>query len=154
MRENLKIIITGISIVLVMVACRKEEEGNGGEVPPPTTTVKLEKKELRGVWMATVWELDWSMGTYDTAAQKKKYTDYLDKFVQCKINAVFVQIRPTADAFYNSGYESWSKNITGVVGKDPGYDVLDFMVKDVITKYAQSVLPVTMSITIARCMLM
>lgn len=112
------------------VSCSKDnDDDNGGDTPPPSS-FSLARKEMRGVWIATVWELDWPQATYDMTAQKKKYTDYLDKFVSCNVNTVFVQVRPTADAFYNSPYEPWSKSITGVAGKDPGYDVLDFMVKE------------------------
>lgn len=49
----------------------------------------MPKKELRGVWIATVWGLDWPMDDYNAVSQKKKYTDYLDLFVQHNINAVF-----------------------------------------------------------------
>ncbi len=117
-----------MSVLLMMISCSKDD-GDGGENPPPST-LTLPKKELRGVWMATVWELDWPQSVYAMEAQKKQYTDYLDKFVECNINTVFVQIRPTADAFYDSSYESWSRSITGVAGKDPGYDVLEFMITE------------------------
>ena len=64
------------------------------------------------------------------ASQKKKYTDYLDLFEKCGINAVFFQIRSKADAYYESQYEPWSKTITGTVGKNPGYDVLKFLIDE------------------------
>lgn len=80
--------------------------------------------------MATVWELDWPMGAHDAASQKKKYTDYLDLFEKCGINAVYFQIRSKADAYYESQYEPWSKTITGEPGKNPGYDVLKFLIDE------------------------
>lgn len=129
-KKSFKHIIVIMSLVLMMVACSKDNNDDGGETPPPSTTITLAQKEMRAVWVATVWELDWPQGVYNMAAQKKKYTDYLDKFVECNVNAVFVQIRPTADAFYDSSYEPWSKSITGTAGKDPGYDVLAFMIEE------------------------
>ena len=45
------------------------------------------------------------------------------------MNAVVVQIKPTADAFYPSNY-GWSEYITGTQGKDPGYDPLAFMIEE------------------------
>lgn len=57
------------------------------------------------------------MEDYNAATQQKKYTDYLDLLVANNMNAVFFQIRGMADAFYESQYESWSKNITGTAGK-------------------------------------
>ena len=133
MKRELSYLLTLLCLAFFAVSCEKEPNGgdDGGETPPPSPSViTLAKKEMRAVWMATVWEIDWPQGLYSEAAQKKKYTDYLDKFVECNVNAVFVQIRPTADAFYNSSYESWSKSITGVAGKDPGYDVLAFMIAE------------------------
>ncbi len=90
----------------------------------------LPQKELRGVWIATVWGLDWPMGRYGAEQQKKLYTDYLDLMVECNMNAVFFQIRGMADAFYESQYEPWSKNITGTAGQKPNYDVLGFLIEE------------------------
>ena len=94
-------------------ACGKEEQpfkpggstgggGTGGGGTTDPVKVEFPRKELRGVWVATVWELDWPMGAHDAASQKKKYTDYLDLFEKCGINAVFFQIRSKADAYYES----------------------------------------------------
>ena len=104
--------------------------GNGGGTNPPGSSITLQKKEMRGVWIATVWSLDWPQSDHNATSQKKKYTDLLDKLVSSGVNAVFVQIRPNGDAFYNSPYEPWSKWITGTLGKDPGYDVLKFMLEE------------------------
>lgn len=46
------------------------------------------------------------------------------------MNAVVVQIKPTADSFYPSKYGPWSEYLTGTQGKDPGYDPLAFMVEE------------------------
>jgi len=102
----------------------------GGTTNPPSTDISLQKREMRGAWIATVWSLDWPREDYVATSQKKKYTDLLDQLIASGVNAVFVQIRPNGDAFYNSPYEPWSKWITGTLGKDPGYDVLEFMLEE------------------------
>ena len=43
---------------------------------------------------------------------------------------MFVQVRPTADAFWPSPLEPWSQYLTGVQGQDPGYDPLAFIVDE------------------------
>lgn len=86
--------------------------------------------ELRGVWVSTVEELDWPMGIYDEEGQKELYRRYLDIFEKLNINAVFFQVRPLADAFYDSGIEPWSASITSERGRDPGYDVLRFLIDE------------------------
>ena len=97
---------------------------------PVIETQLLPKKELRGVWMATVWGLDWPRGDYNAETQKAKYIEYMDLFADNNINAVFVQVRGMADSYYDSSYEPWSKYITGVAGKKPDYDVLRFMIDE------------------------
>lgn len=125
-----------IIILLVLVAaCSKDDEGilNDGshsQGEGQTSSSVLPGKELRGVWIATVWGLDWPMEKYDADVQKKLYTDYLDLLVGYNMNAVFFQIRGMADAFYESEYEPWSKYITGSAGVRPDYDVLGFLVEE------------------------
>lgn len=54
----------------------------------------------------------------------------LDELQNMGLNAVFVQVRPAADAIYPSTLVPWSKFLTGTQGKDPGYDPLAFMVEE------------------------
>lgn len=117
-------------------ACKKDTNPNPNPppTPPPTgggsTELVYPKREMRGVWMATVYGLDWPMGQNSVAAQKQQYIDYLNQFENLNINAVFVQVKAMGDAFYNSPYEPWSAAITGTRGQDPGYDVLKFMIDE------------------------
>ncbi|WUI03363.1 family 10 glycosylhydrolase [Spirillospora sp. NBC_00431] len=117
-----------------------EDDGAGGEpvragtkaecpaVPPPRDD---RSRQLRAMWIATVAGIDWPKDTGDPAAeQKKQFSRLLDTATAMNMNAVFVQIRPNSDAFYPSPYEPWSQWITGTQGKDPGYDVLAFMIKE------------------------
>mgnify|MGYP000572670176 FL=1 len=129
--------ITLVALLAFAVSCSKDDDGEN--MPPEPTppvekpepqAVTLPQKELRGAWITTVWGIDWPMEDYNAATQQKKYTDYLDLLVANNMNAVFFQIRGMADAFYESQYESWSKNITGTAGKNPGYDVLGFLVEE------------------------
>src|SRR5699024_4901793 len=46
------------------------------------------------------------------------------------INAVFFQVKGMGDAYYDSPYEPWSISITGTRGKDPGYDILQFLIEE------------------------
>lgn len=126
------------ALLLAFVAsCSKDDIiPEEGETDPPqgggdqTLSAVLPKKELRGVWMTTVWGIDWPMGEYSAVAQKKLYTDYLDLLADYNMNAVFFQIRSMADAFYESQYEPWSKYITGNAGTKPTYDVLKFLIEE------------------------
>ena len=69
--------------------------------------------ELRGVWITRF--------AYTTRPQLEAI---IDRAAAANFNAVFVQIRGEADAYYNSAYEPWSKRLTGTLGRDPGWDPL------------------------------
>lgn len=91
------------------------------------------KKEFRGVWVATVDNIDWpTKGNYQPEKQKEEFRALLDMHQRNGINAVIAQIRPATDAFYPSPYEPWSEWLTGKQGVPPSpyYDPLQFMIEE------------------------
>jgi uncharacterized lipoprotein YddW (UPF0748 family) len=99
-----------------------------------STSVDAQKAEFRGVWMATVANIDWpSSKTLSTERQKEEFIQLLDMHQRNGMNAVVVQVRPSADAFYKSSYEPWSEFLTGTQGKAPSpyYDPMEFMIEEV-----------------------
>ncbi|GCE26902.1 hypothetical protein KDA_23860 [Dictyobacter alpinus] len=84
-----------------------------------------------GVWIATVKNIDWPSRAGLTAdAQRSEFRKQLDKVQAMHLNTVVVQVKPEADALYPSKYAPWSRYLTGVQGKDPGYNPLAFMVTE------------------------
>ena len=91
------------------------------------------KPEFRGVWIATVDNIDWpTKGDYNSTSQKASFIKMLDMHQRNGINALVVQIRPCTDAFYPSPYEPWSQWLTGIQGQPPSpyYDPLAFMISE------------------------
>ncbi len=94
------------------------------------------KREMRAGWLATVARIDWpttlmsNVTPQNIAIQKAEFTSILDSVVAANMNAVFFQVRPETDAFYNSAYEPWSEYLTGTRGKNPGYDPLAFAIEE------------------------
>lgn len=89
------------------------------------------KRQLRGVWIATVKNIDWpSRAGLAVERQKAEYVKILDAAVKRRLNAVFVQVRPASDALYKSSLEPWSQYLSGAPGKDPGWDPLPFLVDE------------------------
>ena len=86
--------------------------------------------EMRGVWISSVYNMDWPQTKNNITAQKKEYTDLLDKLKSVGMNTVIVQIRPKSDALYKSSINPWSEYLTGTQGKDPGYDPLTFLIDE------------------------
>ena len=91
------------------------------------------RPEFRGVWVATVDNIDWpGKGNFDTDSQKVEFIRLLDMHQRNGMNAMVVQIRPCTDAFYPSPYEPWSQWLTGTQGRPPSpyYDPLQFMIDE------------------------
>jgi uncharacterized lipoprotein YddW (UPF0748 family) len=87
------------------------------------------KRQLRALWIGSVQRLDWpSVGTIEQ--MKQEYLGLLDYSVSTHINAVIVQVRPTADSFWPAALEPWSRYLTGTAGLDPGWDPMEFLVSE------------------------
>ncbi|MER5441268.1 family 10 glycosylhydrolase [Streptomyces sp. NPDC002790] len=83
------------------------------------------RRQLRGMWLATVANRDWpSRAGLGAAEQRAELIAHLDTAVRRRLNAVIFQIRPTADALWPSAHEPWSAVLTGTQGQDPGWDPL------------------------------
>ena len=100
-------------------------QASAQQIPP--------KREFRAVWIATINNIDWpKYGSLRSQDQQQQFRSMLDRLQRSGINAVFVQIRPSADAFYESSLEPWSEWLTGKQGHAPTpfYDPLKFMVEE------------------------
>jgi uncharacterized lipoprotein YddW (UPF0748 family) len=90
-------------------------------------------REFRGVWIATVDNIDWpSKPGLPVDAQKAELLALLDHAARIRLNAVILQVRPAADALYRSTLEPWSVYLTGQNGRapDPMWDPLSFAVAE------------------------
>ncbi|MFD7325542.1 glycoside hydrolase family 10 protein [Streptomyces sp. NPDC059875] len=81
--------------------------------------------EFRGMWLATITNRDWpSIPGLDRARQRAELLAHLDRAVERRLNTVILQVRPSADALWPSPHEPWAECLTGVQGRDPGWDPL------------------------------
>src|SRR5258708_22306794 len=91
------------------------------------------KYEFRAAWVASVENIDWpSKKGLPVDSQKVEFIRLVEMYRRNGVNAMVVQIRPAADAFFPSPYEPWSEWLTGTQGKapDPYYDPLSFMIEE------------------------
>jgi uncharacterized lipoprotein YddW (UPF0748 family) len=91
------------------------------------------KREMRAVWIATVNNIDWSpKNEFEPYRQREAMLQILDTLEVLKINTLIFQIRPTADTFYKSEIETWSRFLTGNQGVAPYpfYDPLAFVIDE------------------------
>lgn len=100
---------------------------------PATATPPI--RQLRAAWIATVTNINWpSAPGLSISKQQQEYVTLLNGMQQMNMNAVIVQVKAGADAFYPSQYFPWSHYLTGVEGKNPGYDPLAFMIQQAHTR--------------------
>ncbi|WP_086691950.1 glycoside hydrolase family 10 protein [Streptomyces recifensis] len=89
------------------------------------------RREMRGVWLATVANRDWpSRPGLPPEEQRAELIAHLDRAVADRLNTVIFQVRPTADALWPSPYEPWAEYLTGTQGRDPGWDPLGTAVRE------------------------
>jgi len=123
LRNVLSLILLPLLLILPALAFAQSP---GATAPPP-------KYEFRAAWVASVDNIDWpSKKGLPVDSQKVEFTRLLDMHQHNGLNAVVVQIRPAADAFYASPYEPWSEWLTGIQGQPPSpyYDPLAFMIEE------------------------
>ncbi|AZQ62547.1 glycoside hydrolase [Flammeovirga pectinis] len=93
----------------------------------------VQKREFRGVWVATLNAIDWPYSEKDSADQQKEdFISLLDFHQKRGINAVIVQVRSSADVIYPSNIEPWCSSLSGKMGEAPKpfYDPLAFMIAE------------------------
>nr|WP_082591361.1 family 10 glycosylhydrolase [Duganella sp. Root198D2] len=96
-----------------------------GEQPPAAP------REFRAAWVSTVANIDWpSRGSLPPARQQAEALAILDRAKSLHLNAIVLQVRPSADAIYPSKLEPWSEFLTGQQGKapEPAWDPLAFWI--------------------------
>ncbi len=90
-------------------------------------------REFRAAWVATVGNIDWpSRPGLTPEVQRIEALAILDLARKTGLNTVILQVRASADAFYDSPIEPWSSYLTGQQGvaPSPGYDPLGFWVAE------------------------
>ncbi len=98
-------------------------------VNPITSTMR----EFRAAWIASVANIDWpSKPGLSAFEQKAEAIELLNYLQRNQFNAVILQVRPQADAFYQSALEPWSYFLTGEQGMapEPYYDPLTFWIEE------------------------
>ena len=89
-------------------------------------------ENMKAAWITTVYNSDFpSTESYgNPEKQKKEFINIINKLQNIGINTIVVQVRPKSDALYKSSINPWSDVLTGIQGKYPGYDPLEFMIEE------------------------
>ncbi|KIE63929.1 glycoside hydrolase family 10 protein [Candidatus Riesia pediculischaeffi] len=101
---------------------------------------KINYSNVRGIWITTAFGLDWPdqssnvffCTSFDKMIklQKKSLIEKLDRLSKIGFNTIFFQVKPDGTSLYRSRILPWSNVLTGKIGKDPGYDPLEFIIME------------------------
>ncbi|MCR5819979.1 MAG: family 10 glycosylhydrolase [Bacteroidaceae bacterium] len=95
---------------------------------------QLPKREIRAVWLTTLYGLDWPRTKATSAAkreqQKAELCAILDSLKAININTIMFQTRVRGSVIYPSDIEPWDQSLTGTFDRSPGYDPLAFAIEE------------------------
>lgn len=84
-------------------------------------------REMRGVWIATAYGIDWPKTT-DPEEQQRSLRTIFQDIASKNCNAVFFQVRIRGDILFYSNYEPYSDVLTDTLGKMPSYDPVNYAI--------------------------
>ena len=107
-----------LAVVILFASCSTRKAVRQPQYP---------KREFRGAWIQAV---NGQFSGMEEAQMKRYLTEMLDNLEKVNVNAILFQVRVEGDALYTSEIEPWSRFLTGVQGRSPGWDPLAFMVEE------------------------
>lgn len=90
------------------------------------------ERSFRGVWVATVANIDWPKHPSDSFEKMQEdYKSLLKFYKDLHFNTVIVQVRAAGDALYPSKLAPWSKYLSGKQGLQPqiNIDPLEWLIE-------------------------
>ena len=122
------LIRAGLVAALTAGACAPPTAPPIETAPEPLPELQ---REFRGLWVATVANIDWpSRSGLPATQQQAELLSILDRAASSGFNAIVLHVRPAADAVYASAIEPWGAMLTGTQGGDPGWDPLAFAITE------------------------
>jgi len=126
-------------LVLAILACSGPGPGPSTvqPVPQPTAVAPVvatvpvaAPRELRGLWVATVANLDFpTRPGLDGDTLRAELDLLVDTARDTGFNALVFQVRPEGDALYDSLHEPWSRYLSGEQGQAPEVDPLAYLIE-------------------------
>ena len=92
-----------------------------------------DNKEIRAVYISYLEYLNNFYGNSKTVNQAK-INKMIDSIQIMNLNHIFLHVSPFSDSIYDSKLFPYSYTLTGVEGKNPGFDYLEYFIKIAHTK--------------------
>lgn len=139
--------VASTTLALLLASCGAKKPSKPAEVPEqqpviPTPVLTPQhwerptgdsiREEMRGIWLTTVYGLDWPSDRADTPngvrRQKEALVRILDRLKEDGYNTVFLQLRHSGAVIYPSDYEPLSTRFAGE-GFFGDYDPVRFAIQ-------------------------
>lgn len=96
-----------------------------------TSLFSQPKQEVRAVWLTTVYNIDWpSSSSLSATRQQAEMCAILDSLKSANFNTIMFQVRARGDLLFPSAIEPWGRSVSGTLGHNPGYNVLQFVINE------------------------
>ena len=103
--------------------------GNFSSRPVSLPETYVPRREMRGIWVATIENLDFKVSR-SPEEFKQQFRRVIANLKAANFNAIFFQVRPLNDAFYPSACNPSSRFMLGTEGGSMGgFDPLKFMIE-------------------------
>lgn len=100
----------------------------------PLYAVSYPKREIRAVWITTIYGIDWpkkpATNEVTRKQQQQDLCNKLDRLQEAHFNTVFLQVRLRGDVIYPSAIEPMNRVFSGKFDTSPGYDPLAFAIEE------------------------
>jgi uncharacterized lipoprotein YddW (UPF0748 family) len=112
MKLRKRILLAGLTALMMSCAVR----------------IEAPVKEARAVWYSR-FEYCNATRNHDQDSIKQHISEVIHKAADANFNIIIFQIRGNGDAYYRSDIEPWGELLTGELGKDPGWDPLEYAIE-------------------------
>ena len=117
-----KVFVFSLIFILFLV-------GNTIVISKKNYLVEKEETEIRGVYISYLEYLTYFSGN-SLNINKAYINKMLDNVHDLNFNTIFLQVSPFSDSIYKSNIFPYSYTLTGVEGKNPGMDYLDYFIRE------------------------
>lgn len=117
--KHLLLPVAGLLIVTALIVHLLPNQREIPENSPP--------REARAVWLHR-FEYTRVTPKYNQNSIRQFVADVIDSAAASNFNMIIFQVRGNGDAYYTPGLEPWGELLTGKLGKNPGWDPLQFAI--------------------------
>lgn len=129
------IIFVPILLVTIKNNCRNDRTSNQQttqkiikDSPPAEAEKNATHERHIGAWV-TYMDLNISDAENTESTFKSYFESIIEKSKKFHVNNLYVHVRPFCDSLCPSKIFPWSHLLTGIQGKDPGFDPLKYMIE-------------------------